>query len=150
MSVVLDRPVEKVFELWTTVAGIKSFFAEDARIELKAGGAYEIYFLPRSNPESDANSTRGAKLLHLEKNRTLVFEWTAPPFAAELNINPLPTWVEVNLKPLHSNPNKSQLTLSHFGFKRVGKWTRVYEFFVRNWSAILFRLDLICAKKLLD
>ncbi len=145
MKIVVDVSAEKAFELWSTVEGTRKFFGADAAIDLRPGGSYEIYFLPREEPQSELNSTKGAKLLGMEPNRNLVFEWTAPPFAAELNVEPLPTWVEVSFQSLSGQPGKTELHLVHHGFHRGGNWDVIFEFFVRGWASILYRFDLLCS-----
>lgn len=145
MMFVVDKNPSELFELWTTVEGTRRFFGEDAHIELRPGGAYEIYFLPRDNPQSEVNSTKGAKLLWMRANQELAFEWKAPPFAGELNVQPLPTWVEVRFEPLDGDTTKTKVRLAHHGFGRGGNWDVTYEFFVRGWSSILYRLDLVCS-----
>jgi uncharacterized protein YndB with AHSA1/START domain len=145
VMLVVDATPEELFELWSTPRGTTRFFGEDAHIDLRPGAPYEIYFLPRDNPQSSANSTKGARLLWMEENRELAFEWTAPPFAGELNVEPLPTWVEVSFTPLAGSDRKTQVRLAHHGFQRGEKWDLVYEFFVRGWASILYRLDLLCS-----
>lgn len=141
LVVLVDAPRQHVYELWTTESGVDRFFGEQSHIEARAGGAYEIYFLPRSHPESDANSSRGARLLSLEPGRALSFEWTAPPFARELNTHPLPTWVEVHLEDAPGHPGRTIVRVSHHGFRRGEPWDQTYEFFVRAWSQVLLRLQ---------
>lgn len=150
LNYVVDAPPEKVFKLWSTVEGTRKFFGADAVIELKPGGAYEIYFFPRTNPKSDINSTKGAILMWMEKGKKLAFEWTMPPFAGELNVKPLPTWVEVSFRPLKNNRDKTSIRVAHHGFKRGGKWDKCYEFFVRSWARILYSLDLCCSGMTLE
>jgi uncharacterized protein YndB with AHSA1/START domain len=145
LNYVVEGSPAQIFNLWTTVSEIKRFFGTDAFVDLRPGGSYEIYFLPRQDPNSDVNSTKGARLLDIKKDEKLAFEWTMPPFASELNTFPLPTWVEVTFQALNNNPNKTHVCLKHYGFKRGGKWDKAYEYFVRNWALILFRLDLLCA-----
>ncbi|MBI3038065.1 SRPBCC domain-containing protein, partial [bacterium] len=43
-EVLVHASIEELWRLWTTVEGVKTFFAPDAAIELKAGGTYEMYF----------------------------------------------------------------------------------------------------------
>lgn len=145
LKMVLDSNQREVFKLWSTEDGTRRFFGEDAVIDLRAGGAYEIYFLPRDNPQSDGNSSKGAKLLWMEQDKELAFEWTVPPFASELNVQPLPTWIEVRLEPLEGHPDKTVIRVAHHGFQRGDNWDRVYEFFVRAWASVLYRLDLVCS-----
>lgn len=65
----------------------------------------------------------------------------SPPFAAELNTDPLPLWVVVRLTPLGTDPARTIVELSNHGYGRGEQWNRVYEFFVRNWAEILYRLQ---------
>lgn len=150
LNYVVDAPPEKVFKLWSTVEGTRKFFGADAVIDLKPGGVYEIYFLPRTDPKSDINSTKGAILMWMEKGKELAFEWTMPPFAGELNVKPLPTWVEVSFRPLKNNRDKTSIRVAHHGFKRGGKWDKCYEFFMRSWTRILYSLDLFCSGMTLE
>jgi len=142
---IVEGSPDQIFRLWTTVSEMKKFFCTDAVVDLRQGGVYEIYFLSQDNPESDINSTKGARLLDIKKDEKLAFEWTMPPFAGEFNIIPLPTWVEITFQALKNNPKKTHISLTHYGFKSGSKWNEAYQFFVRNWSLILFRLDLFCA-----
>lgn len=135
--VVLGTP-EWLFQLWTTEDGVDRFFGDHSRIDGRPGGAYEIYFTPRDHPDREINSTIGAKLLWAEPGRRVGFEWRAPPFARELNTNPLPTWVDVVFEPL--TDNTTIVHLEHLGFGRGGKWDAVVETFWRWWMQILYRL----------
>jgi Activator of Hsp90 ATPase homolog 1-like protein len=45
-EVVIRATQEQAWAAWTTREGITSFFAPDARIEARVGGAFEIYFDP--------------------------------------------------------------------------------------------------------
>lgn len=81
LNFVVDGSPDHIFNLWTTVSEIKKFFGSDAVVDLKSGGSYEIYFLPRDEPNSNINSTKGARLSDIKKGEKLVFEWTMPPFA---------------------------------------------------------------------
>ena len=145
MKFVVDANHHEVFRLWSTEEGTRRFFGTDAHIELRVGGSYEIYFLPRDNPQCDANSTKGARLLTIEPGKELAFEWTAPPFASQFNTQPLPTWVEVRLEPLEGDSGRTVVLMAHHGFQRGHDWDRVYEFFVRSWASVLYRLDLVCS-----
>jgi uncharacterized protein YndB with AHSA1/START domain len=140
LNVVVEAPADRVYELWTSREGANQFFGVDALIERRVGGLYEIYFLPRTHPDSDANSTKGHRVLGLDPGRALSFEWGYPPFAAELRPNG-PTRVDVSFEPLRGQPLRTHVCLEHSGFGRGGSWDKLYEFFVRGWSDILFRLE---------
>ena len=72
-EMILAAPLEQVWALWTTEAGLTSFFARGARIEPKVDGLFEILFEPSAPP-----GLRGAEGL-----RILVFE---PPQAAGVHL----------------------------------------------------------------
>ena len=62
---------------WTTREGIISFFAPDAKIEPKVGGAFQIYFNPLAEP-----GLKGAddmRFMALQPKQMLSFDWNAPP-----------------------------------------------------------------------
>jgi uncharacterized protein YndB with AHSA1/START domain len=42
--VIVQASIDRVWEAWTTVEGVKSFFAPDPTVDLKIGGSYEMYF----------------------------------------------------------------------------------------------------------
>ena len=49
-TVVIPAPLAQAWTAWTTRDGITSFFAPDARIEPRPGGAFEIYMDPGAAP----------------------------------------------------------------------------------------------------
>ena len=49
-SVVVPATLDQTWDAWTTREGITSFFAPDAKIEPKVGGAFHIYINPLAEP----------------------------------------------------------------------------------------------------
>jgi uncharacterized protein YndB with AHSA1/START domain len=49
-EIVVAATPDQVWEAWTTRAGIVSFFAPDAEIDPKVGGAFHIYINPFAPP----------------------------------------------------------------------------------------------------
>ena len=45
-SIVVPATLDQTWDAWTTREGIISFFAPDAKIEPKVGGAFHIYINP--------------------------------------------------------------------------------------------------------
>ena len=39
---VVNAPIEDVWKAWTTTEGVKSFFAPDAKVEARSGGAFNF------------------------------------------------------------------------------------------------------------
>lgn len=147
----VDAPPERVFAAWTSADGLKSFFAPQAVIEPRVGGAYTVVFDPGGDPEGRSEGTKGARILRFEPGRTLAFEWITfvardglgpelPPYvpAAERNARPLPTWVEISLEPLPEG--RTLLRLAHHGFRHGGAWDAAYPYFTSAWARVVARL----------
>lgn len=54
MDVAINAPIASVWSAWTTSQGAQTFFAENANIDLRIGGPYEIFF----NSADDRMSTK--------------------------------------------------------------------------------------------
>ena len=65
----IAAPPSEVWKAWTTAEGIRTFMAQDARIELRPGGPYEIYFNP--NAEEGARGSEGCQVLSYIPERML-------------------------------------------------------------------------------
>jgi uncharacterized protein YndB with AHSA1/START domain len=129
------KPAE-VFAAWTTVEGMKSFLAPDAKVELKPGGAYEPYFV-LALPVGQRGA-EGCTVVSFEPNKKLVFTWSFPPTLPALrNANAL-TQVAVELIP---DGAKTQVKLTHTGFKEGADWEKGRAYFEKAWGFVLARLE---------
>jgi uncharacterized protein YndB with AHSA1/START domain len=153
----IHAPPSEVFRLWTSVDGVKKFFAPDARIDAVPGGRYEIIFFPSKDPEGDSHGTRGAHILQIVPDKLLAFEWItfagdnllgehAPPYApsSQRDITPLPTWVELSFEPIEGQPNLTHLKFAHYGFREGELWAQSHRWFTRAWKGVLDRLANYC------
>jgi PTH1 family peptidyl-tRNA hydrolase len=134
-SVTVNAPVDDVWEAWTTAEGARTFFGPDARIELRPGGAYEIYFDP-DGPEGDRGS-EGCKVLAYRKPQFLVFSWNAPPEIPSLRKGKAKTRVEVRLEPAG---DRTDVSLTHSGWGTGADWDENFAYFERAWDVVLGRL----------
>jgi uncharacterized protein YndB with AHSA1/START domain len=152
-EIALERVVpgtpQEVSALWTSPEGVRTFFAPAAVIEPRAGGEYTIIFEPERDPQGLSFGTKGARILAFEPGRRLVFEWITftteglegmpggPPAipAAERNVSPLPTAVELTFEA--AGATHTRVRLVHRGFRRGGKWDESYQFFERAWAGVL-------------
>jgi len=136
----IQASLADVWEAWTTVEGVNSFFGNDAKIEMRIGGAYEIYFV-MERPKGQ-RGTEGSKLLAFVPKRMIAFEWAIPRqfVAIRKQANQLwnRTWVVVFLEAL--DEAHTQVEVFHMGLESGDKWEEVHKFFDRNWDAILKRL----------
>ena len=140
-EVVVNAPKEKVFELWISEEGIKKFFGVKAEIENKVGGKYYVYF----HPDDRGLSSEGVKILRYEPSSFLSFEWRGKPEMVEMNVEPFPTWVEIEFET--AGNNKTKVSLHHYGFGKGGTWDEGYEFFDKAWNQVLENLAAIFTAK---
>lgn len=134
-SVTLSAGVNDVWEAWTTVEGARTFFAPEARIELKPGGAYEIYF--DLEAAEGLRGSEGCKVLAYRRPQFLVFSWNAPPKIPTLRNRRAKTRVEVRLE---RDGDKTEVTLTHSGWGKGADWDECFDYFERNWDVVLSRL----------
>jgi uncharacterized protein YndB with AHSA1/START domain len=130
-EVVIAATPEQAWQAWTTREGITSFFAPDARIEARVGGAFEVYINPYAEP-----GLKGAddmRFLALQPPRMLSFTWNAPPSLPEARQQR--TFVVVRIHPV--NERETRVTLHHTGWGDGGEWDKAYAYFDRAWGNAL-------------
>lgn len=135
--VVNGRP-DEVFALWSDADATIGFFGIGAKIDPRPGGLYEIEF---SSPTGEPAGPRGTRILRYEPPTRLWFEWEMPRSVGHLNTRPVPTWVELTFEPF-GDAERTEIHLFHRGFGEGTDWDTGYDFFLRNWFEVLFRLKL--------
>lgn len=139
-QVTVSAPLDAVWEAWTTTAGIETFFAPKARVELRLGGPYEVYFAVDA-PRGSQGSEDCRVLSYLPKEM-LAFEWNAPPDFGDLRRKR--TQVMVTL--VENEPGRVIVTLAQSGWGKGAEWNRLYAYFDRAWGNVLENL----AKRFLE
>lgn len=133
-EVVVAATPQQVWDAWTTRAGITSFFAPDARIEAKVGGAFHVYIDPLAEP-----GLKGAddmRFMALQPPKMLSFDWNAPPSLPE--VRKQRTFVVVRIEPVADA--RTRVTLTHTGWGDGGEWDKAYAYFDRAWGNVLGNL----------
>ncbi|HRC86165.1 MAG TPA: SRPBCC domain-containing protein [Thermoanaerobaculia bacterium] len=141
---VVEAPADKVYQLWMSAEGIRSFFAPAARVEPVVGGRYELMFDPEHDPDGERDGTKGARILAIEPNRFLAFEWRGRQNMVEMNAQPLPTWVELHFAPVVGERGSTRISLEHYGFGTGGTWEEAYVFFQNAWKSVMGALEQRC------
>ncbi|MHB8132001.1 MAG: SRPBCC family protein [Mobilitalea sp.] len=134
---VINQSVNDLWTKWTTHDGLISFFGKDNKIELKIGGAFEIYFLLK-NPVG-LQGSEGCKILSFLPNRMLSFSWNVPPKFKELRESDHKTWVVIEFKEI--NVQKTEILLIHLGWIDCIQWNEVFEYFNEAWESVLNHLE---------
>lgn len=133
-EVVVDATLEQAWDAWTTREGITSFFAPDARIEPRVGGAFQVYFDPTAEP-----GLKGAddmRFMALQPKKMISFDWNAPPSLPE--VRKQRSFVVVRFEPV--NERQTRVLLHHTGWGEGGEWDKAYEYFDRASDHVLANL----------
>jgi uncharacterized protein YndB with AHSA1/START domain len=134
-EVVIQATLDQAWDAWTTREGITSFFAPDARIDPKPGGAFEVYI----NPFAVAG-LKGAddmRYLALQPKRMLSFTWNAPPSLPE--VRQQRTVVIIRFTPV--SDTQTRITLHHTGWGDGGEWDKAFGYLDKAWSNVLGNLQ---------
>ncbi|MBT9504124.1 MAG: SRPBCC domain-containing protein [Burkholderiaceae bacterium] len=133
-EVVINASLDQAWAAWTTREGITSFFAPDAQIEARVGGAFHIYIDPAATP-----GNKGAddmRFMALSPKRMLSFDWNAPPHLAEARQQR--TFVVLRFEPV--DDKQTRIKLHHTGWGDGGEWDKAFAYFDRAWGGVLANL----------
>lgn len=134
-EVVIAATPEQAWAAWTTRDGITAFFAPDAVIEPRVGGAFHIHIDPTAPAgEKGADDMR---FMALQPPRMLSFDWNAPPSLPEARAQR--TFVVVRLEPVDAG--HTRVRLHHTGWGDGGQWDQAYAYFDRAWPRVLGNLQ---------
>jgi uncharacterized protein YndB with AHSA1/START domain len=134
-AVLVEATLQQVWRAWTTVEGVKTFFAPDARIELRPNGRYEILF-DLEAPEGSRGS-EGCKILSYAPESMLSFSWGAPP-KFEKSRAENAQWVVLFF--LQVGDGRTLVRLLEFGWKDTEESEQVYDYFDKAWPSVLSSL----------
>jgi uncharacterized protein YndB with AHSA1/START domain len=123
-----------VWKRWTTKAGVGTFFAPHARIDLAIGGAYEMIFMPEA--PAGSRGSEGCTILSFLPGKMLSFTWNAPPHIPDVRKEL--SWVVVFLEPVEGG--KTRVLLVHQGWKTGEGWDKAFGYFDRAWELVVARL----------
>lgn len=144
-AVLVEAALEQVWKAWTTVEGVKKFFAPDARIELRVKGKYEILFTPEE--QDGRKGSEGSEILSFVPERMLSFSWGAPP-EFEKSRAEMAQWVVLHFDPV--GDSRTLVRFTELGWKDSEEGEKVYNYFDRAWTVVLARLAYSFAKGPVD
>jgi uncharacterized protein YndB with AHSA1/START domain len=133
-EVVVPASLEKVWESWTTREGIRGFFAPDAVIEPRVGGAFHIHIDPLAQP--GARGADDMRFMALQPMKMLSFDWNAPPHLPEARAQR--TFVVLRFEQV--DEKNTRVRLHHTGWGDGGQWDQAYAYFDRAWGNVLANL----------
>jgi len=130
-DVTVNAPISEVWTDWTTAEGLTAFFAKEAHVELRQGGAYQLYFAPDA-PEGSKGNDAG-EVLGLQTEKMLNVTWAMPPYMPD--IRPHLTVLQLEFVPLSAD--KTKVRLFHTGFGRGTAWDEGRNYFEKVWPKVL-------------
>jgi uncharacterized protein YndB with AHSA1/START domain len=133
---VTTATLEEAWKAWTTAQGLISFFVPKAIIEPVVGGRYELFSSLKA--PKGFQGTEGCKILALEPQKHLAFEFIAPPQFP--NVRRLRTRVDVSFGQV-AKGGVVKLDLVHSGFLEGEEWDEFFEFSNWNWDLVLGRFQ---------
>ncbi len=144
-SATINATPAEVWRAWTTSEGMTEWWVEEANIELKIGGKFELYMLP-DNAEFEGN--RGSErctILAYAPERMLSATWNAPPNFSEQRFQH--TRITLLFEPVEDGA-RTKVTLIHSGWPKDGmndktsKWPQVYQYFESAWTFVFDRMTM--------
>jgi uncharacterized protein YndB with AHSA1/START domain len=127
-------PPAAVYEAFTTEAGIKTFFAPEARVDLRIGGAYELYFDPEAPPGQRGGE--GCTVQGLVPAERLAVTWNFPPSLPSIRGE----FALVDLRFEPAADGGTRVSLLHRGFPTGPDGDAAIAYFERAWGIVLERL----------
>ena len=133
-SIEVNAPIDQVFTLWTTNAGVQSFFAPGSDIEASIGGRYDVYFFPEK--AAGKRGAEGTRILIYEPNSRLAFTWDQPNLFSQ--VRGQHSWVVIHFEQI--NDSRTKVVLHHDGFGDSEPWKGAKAYFEAAWPIVLQRL----------
>lgn len=135
-SISLKCDPQKAFEMFTINKHLEKWLTQEADVEPKVGGKYELFWNPK---DKENDSTIGCKIVALSANRFLSFEWKGPrQFKQFMNeVRPL-TNVVISFIPYSEG---TEVHLLHTGWRDTPESEEARQFFDKAWAVSLSELQ---------
>lgn len=136
-TITVKAGIAEVWRAWTTTEGIKSFFAPDANVEARVGGAFQIYMDPFA-----PTGMKGADdmvFLAVQDKQMISFTWNAPPSLPEARKQR----TVVIVRFVSRGEFLTDVTLKHVGWGEPAadnEWGKAHDYFVKVWPNVLKNL----------
>jgi len=144
LDITVKASLDDVWHAWTTTDGVKTFFSSEAKVELRPGGPFEIYFMTEA--PFGSRGSEDCKILSYLPKKMLSFEWNAPPDFGDLRF--IKTQVILQFEQLEAESIK--ITLTHIGWGKSEEWDKLYNYFDKAWTYVLGNFQKRFSDGLLD
>jgi len=133
-TVTVKAGLDDAWAAWTTTAGIKSFFAPEANIDARVGGAFQIFMDPFAAP--GLKGADDSVILAIQEKKMLSFTWNAPPSLPEARKQRTVVIVRFTSR----GDVLTEITLHHIGWGEPAadnQWGQAYDYFAKAWPNVL-------------
>ncbi len=131
----IKASLKDVWDAWTSNEGARQFFAPATMIDLRPGGAYEIYFDMSAPP--GLRGGEGNRVLSYLPMKMFSFEWNAPPKFGPLR--DVRTRVVVLFE--EKGADSVAVKFHHVGWGVGADWDEIYAYFDRAWTYVFGNLQ---------
>jgi uncharacterized protein YndB with AHSA1/START domain/uncharacterized protein YciI len=132
---VVPATIDEVWNAWTSTEGINKFFSSNAKVELRIGGPFEIYFDMNASP--GFRGSEGCIILSYLPKKMLSFSWNAPPSLGEMRNRR--THAVLIFDELE--PGSTKVTFDHIGWGEGPQWDEVYNYFDKAWTLVFTNFE---------
>ena len=133
-KITVKANIDDVWKAWTTTEGIKSFFAPDAKVELRIDGPFEVYMNPLA--EAGMKGADDMRIIGFQDKKMLSFTWNAPPSLPEARKQR----TVVIVRFISRGDVLTDVTLHHIGWGEGGEWDKAFDYFSKAWPSVLKNL----------
>ena len=134
-STSLKCDLQIAFDMFTVNDHLEKWLTQVADVEPKVGGKYELFWNPK---DKENDSTIGCKVLALNPNKLISFEWKGPKIFKHFmnDVRPL-TNVAVFFVP---HQTETEVHLLHTGWRDSAEWEEARIWFAKAWAKALSEL----------
>lgn len=138
-KIMLNIPISSAYKYFTDNELLEQWLAFKADVDPIVGGKYELFW---DADNLDQDSTAGCKLLVVDIEKVLNFEWKGPTQFAEIMNQERPL---TNVTVFFSEVDESaEVNLLHTGWGEGTEWDNARKWFSSAWGKALDRLVEIC------
>ena len=134
--------IDRVWSAWTRPDRITSWFAPEARLEARVGGAFELFFDPADH---EHQCTKGCAFTTFEPKKRLGFTWRGPDrFERLMNNSASLTSVLVTFS---NEDGITRVLVEHHGWGTGAEWEKARAWHQKAWEEVLGSLSCFLESK---
>lgn len=138
-TVDVDAAVGRVWKAWTGREATEKWLAPKANVKFRKGGAWEFFW--SDDPKKD--STLGCKILGIEPERLLRFEWQGKAEFLEMFLPPKGRRTTIDVR-FENAGKRTRVTVAQEETRNDPRWTAYDAWMSKAWEMALQALKKHC------